>query len=1782
MKSKSEDFFINFVQKIHLKNHYFVVFSYIFVITKLLPIFIITHDWNIVETKGLCKYLIELTLGPIIHRLNNLTVYIVILSILFLLCIIPVLMLIVYYHRFKKIDIYLFGKRLSFKICVWMLYLFPFLLSHYIFSFCAECFFITQHHPDIDHTFLIIIYIVISLLILLCVIVSYFLSIIAIGPYYTTGNILVSNVSRVDTKWIFFSICQGVCQLEFHIDFKEIVYIKCCIRGIFILYYFIFLFNLHQKIRCKNYWVNLIIGMCFYSSIGEFAVMYSFNDKLVVLTSNSLFILLKLFLEIFLSIIMLLILQKKEENRIINFFTTDIESKKDIKEKADIYPLFSKFLLGCSNLLFNDKNIKFSIVILNKFQEFLSIHKENCTRKKDCFCKPHKVEEIKCVFDAFVHTNETNPKKLYFSFKEVCPALFDYIEHFLINEINRSHTFQNGDLILVLILFYMECDNNFNQSLYYLDKFVHSAQYKNSFIMKVQIGLIKKKLKKKNNLSNGDNSGDNKSADGEMHLSKLQFKNMLYYIEIEKEIKLAFDLYHDFLVKTTFDNGVGKNTFEKNIKRISKKLDNCNKSICYYIDSYYKTNTDKCLNFQLCSKISLYFKFFYGMIPAKVQLSFEPLSNIYSLSKYNINENYLLISFSNTRGIEMNIIYLTDSLLVDLGYQTHQDLKLDNFNDILFSQYSTVYVSYIINEVLKGNNSVTIPYILLRDKNHFLKIYDFEAIIVIADKCAYLFARLKNVNKYNSCYGIINNTGNIIGINQEFTNIFFLNMSLINKLNIVLFNDLLGLNFDEQNLNKVLSISTIQFYENINALNANLMFENNQEIYSNIYQSAKDAIAKLRRNPKGNLAKTLNINLIPFSLTKDTKNNLFFIAYFSIKNRSGISLLKEIINEKNGQKENKKGSFQSSKEIFKQKIVTGPAKVEPVEDKKYQRSKSLLKLSKDKLDLIQKMELIRELGFSVLKYIYGTSKRLIAEVSHLYKNIHNYNDENIEQTFILNQKATANFSKKQIYFQTKLFVFVYLIYLFFIIFILVYKTSLYSDAKLIVDTQLYLIVAKKIYNSITTSVIGMVFQKNELQSQYIDNHFFYDFEYYKTSLLGRIEDYIENFKKFRERFYSNQFQTISNLEPLSSFLLEKRNFVSMGNDYGQTSESRNLFEIFNYLHIRLNKLANGNLNPLSFNSTNKNYFIKNKTNIEVDDSSDLEGDSICIFLLENALTTINYPLIEMINYFEELIYQNINKANSIVLVLNLINAFIILILFIYQGFFYYNLANELFIKWFLNVCNLKYFSLVLIQKTKMIKNVVDVGTVDKIAGLGCTKLKIANTKEESGLITSLTKTIDEEFQFQIIPFQVITEIKDNIIPDNYKEALIKQANSEFVIDPSILKPPALKRQFTQLQDEPKRKSKLSINYNKNASLNKQKNNQTYITNNNNTITNLSSTHNVTADGLVPKKNGINNNNNPLTTNLKDKKLIKEINSSGRILIFAIFIILGGGISGINYYSIYSQFDLLSKYSRYKTIILLHSNYFHEILLCYHLSVLKNQELFYEYKSKGHLNHSDEGDYLNDIINHDVFNETVARLNLLTSKYEEIVTDPSPHVFQKRLINFEQNVRSDNACEFISKFLFDNKDFLDIKLFVSLQEFSQEQLIQRCYDVGNGINRKGLREAFNSLINYAIDSQKDFLAMKVRDENYNYQIFQDRILQTYQIETNRMLELLFFDYQIALTQDYSNKKNSKEFLSTIFLIGIAIILVIVGCVYLSKFTNYFLNVDNSIEKVKVLVFHTIIY
>ena len=716
---------------------FFRTFAYVFAIVKLLPLFIITHDWNILQTNGISHYLTEITLCPILSRINNLAFSLIYLIVFILLSVIPFVVLIIYYIQFKKYDIFLGSSRTSFKLCVWLLYIFPYLLNQYIFSICVYNFFMKEHHPDVDYVLFIIIIIIQVVFIIFCLGISIVLSVLSMGSYYVTSKVLVSKVGGIEIKWICFAICQGIIELEYLLEFRTIIYIKGAVRIIYILYYLAYLFNLSSTFISQFTLSNIILNMCFFSCLIEFCVMYTFNNNLILLSSDSLFIVLKLILEIILALILNILITYKEEKRILNAFTTQNDGDNFSNSVKNIgYPILSKFILSFSGLSFNKKTTQLTIKLVNKFQTFFIFHKENCIHNKDCFCKKHRTEEIKKDFENFYYLNENNPQKIAFSFKEFCPALFNYVGSFLTNELNKVSSNNNGDLILLLIFFHMECNKNYNMTYYFLDKYMHTFQYKNSIIIRIQTELIKNRVKYLNKFFSTQNktqvrvnSEEGKNVTNQENV-KLHFKNIIYFIKIEEEIHNSFQVYYEFLVKTSL-NEDEKESFEERIENTSNSLKRSKTNIIYYINSYFQTNDAKCLNFQICSKLSIYFKYFYGKIPKKLSFVFLPLTNFFNLSKYQINDNILLLRLSNSKSVEINIEYISDSLLVELGYSTHLDNKLDNLNDIIPQKYYDIYNKYLVDQVLQGNQNICISYCLLREKFYFLRMYHMDSSLIM-------------------------------------------------------------------------------------------------------------------------------------------------------------------------------------------------------------------------------------------------------------------------------------------------------------------------------------------------------------------------------------------------------------------------------------------------------------------------------------------------------------------------------------------------------------------------------------------------------------------------------------------------------------------------------------------------------------------------------------------------------------------------------------------------------------------------------------------------------------------------------------------------------------------------------------------------------------------------------------------------------------------------------------------------------------------------------------------
>lgn len=79
---------------------------YLFITLKLFPLFLLTHDWNIVNSpnRGLSSYLFEFTLGPLIHKQKSNTLNIILLVFLFLFCLYSSLVLLT--HSRQQFFIY--------------------------------------------------------------------------------------------------------------------------------------------------------------------------------------------------------------------------------------------------------------------------------------------------------------------------------------------------------------------------------------------------------------------------------------------------------------------------------------------------------------------------------------------------------------------------------------------------------------------------------------------------------------------------------------------------------------------------------------------------------------------------------------------------------------------------------------------------------------------------------------------------------------------------------------------------------------------------------------------------------------------------------------------------------------------------------------------------------------------------------------------------------------------------------------------------------------------------------------------------------------------------------------------------------------------------------------------------------------------------------------------------------------------------------------------------------------------------------------------------------------------------------------------------------------------------------------------------------------------------------------------------------------------------------------------------------------------------------------------
>ena len=781
MEEKIKDkmnFYIR-LSKYFPKNQFF--FGFI-IIMKILPLFIITHDWNISYKKGISYWIRKLILCEFLYSLNEYYFYYVILMILFILILIINISFYFFYLIYHR-------KNLEKIISTLFFYIF-YAFNQIIYSIISEILF-NKKKQELNYI-LSIITIIISLITIILIFYSNInlCTIFLHNPLFIRNNSLIINpLNQIDYSTALLSIIQGFIQLEFHLKFKYNVFIKSIIRGIFCVYYIkdFLTFNKYYYRFYLEYSKRMFLSFCFFSCIIEWCFYYDYNNELIILQKEIGIILLKCFLEFFFSII-LTTLYFQIHNQII--------FKKVVNFNLKNLKSFDYNMVNFFNMIYYGDRINLLEKILIEFNNKLEIinHKPKCENKNCFICYFYSYHQFLIELEYFINKQKN---KEYVNLHSDFPQLYK----FLYNEISSLYdSIKPGNRnkiipkLFIVITFYLIFEKNEIKCLYLIEK-ANSAdkKIKKEFFFLYQMNFLIYHI-----LCYHKGKGNYKL----MNLSSNN-NNISKILSVEKLIKTS--LSNIKKIMTTFNNeNVEFKLFSNLIFNFNKENKNLIFKIKYLIES------SKCNIPYSEDKFTTYFKYIYGEIPNKLKSN---IKNFFSLQnstliKIFMKDTYLLLFqvYFNVKDINFVVKYASPDLIMKLRFSSNEFKQLDIKN--LFAKTFYKSYKYIISHFLRnGKDIITIENFCLLDKDKYVILFDVEATSLYTTNGMVLFLKLKPTKeqqlikdkkikkKYNnndfsnlcgSCLIFTNMNGRIVSLSRGFEDFFHLKYHILrdNHLNV--------------------------------------------------------------------------------------------------------------------------------------------------------------------------------------------------------------------------------------------------------------------------------------------------------------------------------------------------------------------------------------------------------------------------------------------------------------------------------------------------------------------------------------------------------------------------------------------------------------------------------------------------------------------------------------------------------------------------------------------------------------------------------------------------------------------------------------------------------------------------------------------------------------------------------------------------------------------------------------------------------------------------------------
>ncbi len=1791
---------------------------------KIIPLFVITHDWNISSKKGISFWIRKATLSEFLSTSSLYYFYIGIIIILFFVFIyIHVIQIILYFHKIKLIYTKIYG---------FLIFHIIYGLNQYIYSIFMEILF-NNKKKDLPKFLFYTLSVIIALLVISFTYLNVLLSTLVINEptFLKNESFLINPLNQIEFKTALLSFFQCIIQLEFHLSFKNMMLIKNIVRGLFILYYLkeMFTFNGYYCRFYVEYFQRFYTSLCFISCVIEWFFFYDYKNKLMILQRDFGIIVLKLIIEINLSVAIC---------SIYFYFDNRILKRKILKFNSKNIKSFDYNLIKFFNMLYYKDRQHLLKKILRKLNQILekSIHNPKCKDLNCYYCYEYSFYEFNFQMDNFF--SKININKSNFSLEKEFPLLYKY----LYNEISAFYdNFSYGKKsqiipkIFIVISFFLLFEKNYMKCLYIIEKINSSEQEKKNTLYTLQNGMLINKIL---DLSKLKGNGHKKIS-----LFNSNNENVDKILKAEQLIKISLNTIKTIM--NNFNNDIVEfSSFSKMITNFNKEYKIISKKINHLFGD------TKCNIPYSKQKFSIYFNYIYGEIPKNLILCFDKFFSLQNSSLIEIimKNTYLLLFTVNftIKDINLQVKYASEDLINKLRYTTNEFRNLD-INKLFAKTFYKSY-KYTISSFLKnGNELLSLNNFCLLDKDKYVVLFDVEGTSLYTIDGIILFLRLKDtkeqklikdskINKKGknnknlknfcgSCFLFTNSSGRIVSLSRGFEDFFYLKYEVLKQNNL--------------NVKDIFKISKLEkqgYYE------GNLF-----DVYDNIIEVFTDKIGLIGEDEfsksiiqiqdvKSNLLLSntdfmVNVNYEMREMKREEKKiKIYYLFFIDVSIKESRPNLVPVINScfSDVKKEEKTPDLSSYSEnvnaprtvidkiihtSMKQKILYSNKLSYYILKKFFKIKIEIPKrqfLDEEMNELLEEEEIKVKKNQNYQKYNINQSnineKKIINEISNdniINQKEEKQNDKNedIKKYMAINQKNSSFLG----YFVVSLATIIIILYIPF----LTKKLDSLTNNKNYLLNNLNYHMSILILDDIILRVLWMQIQGNNLQDELIDKGFNNSF----STHLSFIEHYMYDYNAFYIQV--NQFITTKLLQSdLSFFEASQNNMIYK--IPSRTGKKMETYISFKNLHIPILLHPIQEVGKIEIYYNNSDYYFNesmvNQTDYSFEDYYYAALGYIGILL--NFQTGYKFYNIETINHYNQKIL--FKEANNEKLITNVM--LIILSIFASYNFFcwyiFYSQTTQLFARYLVVHTQLRFFNNYLMRKTIIIYEYIDNNSNNFKVQKAISEIEFENEFEQILTIKHICSGQIENFKLIKIrplsikynPTQFLTQFED--IDNKNKE----ESSKELYLH-TIIKNSDIKKKKSNFQKQLSiQQTNVSVNHKLSPAASTHRKSGSVFSKNNNEekensnklslpkikdkpkersskrLTQRSNVSNSTFQSSINllnhpnnTKNGLFLNNNKPKNEIGHRLLSKPLLYIG-LFIFLIFLSIILITVGLIHYEIsLSTRNTFKDSSSTLNSIFSELKYIKELLMNFQTTILLNKEFNFEYKGNKYSIICDEiKDNFLQNSTHEIFSETSFCFPFVKKKVDDLTQGQGPSIL-KRIIKFQKEIEGKKFCEFFSKTLYEIKEYKKIKDLRISKTINKEQIKEHCDLIGGDFNKEGISITLTGIFTTLNNMYNDFKRNKNRTGEYNLQLLNDPNLLIFQAEHFSILSRIPLCYYVLGNQDIISTYYSVIENETIFLI-IEVTLMSLGIIVYIYFVILYGREISSVDFFNKSILHMILF